>query len=78
MCIYIYIYIYMTNGALFRVVHFVGCSFCRRLAGWRGFYFPSRRFRDADVICMYFLKLVIRLTEHEVGRGTHPYLTPLL
>ena len=42
----------MTNGGLFRVEDFVGCSLCRRLTGWQGFYFPSGRFRDADVNCM--------------------------
>ena len=42
----------MTNGGLCRVEDFVWCSLCRRLAGCRGVYFPSRRFRDADVKCM--------------------------
>ena len=42
----------MTSGGLCRVEDFVWCSLCRRLAGCRGVYFPSRRFRDADVKCM--------------------------
>ena len=42
----------MTSGGLCPGEDIVWCSLCRRLAGCRGVYFPSRHFRDVDNKCM--------------------------